>query len=99
MMRHGIEIDLTPVCLGGTGSMVLQDEEFPFEWDEEKLFIRIPKPDEGDLEELEIIELNSPIPDMAMEMNSIRRGKKRRIHTGVTLEEWRKRLAMLPERV
>jgi hypothetical protein len=30
MMRHGIEMDLTPVCLGGTGSMVLQDEEFLF---------------------------------------------------------------------
>ena len=34
MMRHGIETDLTPVCLRGTGSIVLQDEEFPFEWDE-----------------------------------------------------------------
>ena len=99
MMRHGIETDLTPVGLGGTGSMVLQDEEFPFEWDKEKLFIRISKPDEGDLEELEIIELNSPVPDMAMDMNSIRRGRKGRIHNGVTLEEWRKRLAMLPERV
>eukprot|EP00957_Ditylum_brightwellii_P172542 13135976-Ditylum_brightwellii.AAC.1 len=77
--------------------MVLQEEEFPFEWDEEKLFIRISKPDEGDLEKLEIIELNSPIPDMTMEMNLIRREKKGRMHNGVTLEEWRKRLAMLPE--
>eukprot|EP00957_Ditylum_brightwellii_P086519 6582774-Ditylum_brightwellii.AAC.1 len=34
-----------------------------------------------------------------MEMNIIRRGKKGRVHTGVTLEEWRKRLAMLSERV
>eukprot|EP00957_Ditylum_brightwellii_P142356 10845327-Ditylum_brightwellii.AAC.1 len=32
-----------------------------------------------------------------MEMNSIRRGKKGRIHNGVTLEERRKRLAILPE--
>eukprot|EP00957_Ditylum_brightwellii_P145154 11056327-Ditylum_brightwellii.AAC.1 len=55
--------------------MVLQDEEFPFEWDEEKLFIRISKPDEGDLEELEIIELNSPAPDMAVDTNSINRRK------------------------
>eukprot|EP00957_Ditylum_brightwellii_P104202 7936646-Ditylum_brightwellii.AAC.1 len=70
--------------------MVLQEEEFPFEWDEEKLFIRISKPDEGELEELEIIELNSPIHVMAMEMNLIRIGKKGRIHNGVTLEEWRK---------
>eukprot|EP00957_Ditylum_brightwellii_P118817 9062475-Ditylum_brightwellii.AAC.1 len=80
MVRYGIETDLTPLCLGGTGSMVLQEEEFSSEWDEEKLFIRISKPDEGDLEELEIIELNSPISDMVMEMNSIRRGKKGRIH-------------------
>eukprot|EP00957_Ditylum_brightwellii_P185259 14107214-Ditylum_brightwellii.AAC.1 len=99
MMIHGIETDLTPVCLGGTGSMVLQDEAFPFEWDEEKCFIRISKPDEGDLEELEIIELNSPVPGMAMDMNSIRRKKKWRRHNGVTLEEWRKGLAVLPEDV
>eukprot|EP00957_Ditylum_brightwellii_P001662 129070-Ditylum_brightwellii.AAC.1 len=79
--------------------MVLQDEEFPFERDEEKLFIRISQPDEGDLEELEIIELNSPVLDMTMDMNSIRRGRKGEIHNGVTLEECKKRLAMLPERV
>ena len=47
--------------------------EFPFEWDKEKLFIKISKLDEGDLEELEIIEVTSPVPDMAMDMNSIRR--------------------------
>eukprot|EP00957_Ditylum_brightwellii_P108622 8284924-Ditylum_brightwellii.AAC.1 len=46
-----------------------------------------------------MIELNSPVPDMAMDMSSIRRGRKGRIHNGVTLEEWRKRLAMLPKRV
>eukprot|EP00957_Ditylum_brightwellii_P187473 14277377-Ditylum_brightwellii.AAC.1 len=34
-----------------------------------------------------------------MEMNLIRRGKKGRVHNGVTLEEWKKRLAMLPEDV
>eukprot|EP00957_Ditylum_brightwellii_P074132 5633246-Ditylum_brightwellii.AAC.1 len=33
-----------------------------------------------------------------MEMNSIRR-KEGRIHNGVMLEEWRKRLVMLPEDV
>eukprot|EP00957_Ditylum_brightwellii_P204111 15337752-Ditylum_brightwellii.AAC.1 len=32
-------------------------------------------------------------------MNLIRRGKKGRKHNGVTSEEWRKRLAMLPEDV
>eukprot|EP00957_Ditylum_brightwellii_P047413 3601349-Ditylum_brightwellii.AAC.1 len=34
-----------------------------------------------------------------MEMDLIRRGKKGRIHNGVTLEEWRKRLALLPDSV
>eukprot|EP00957_Ditylum_brightwellii_P133869 10207914-Ditylum_brightwellii.AAC.1 len=66
---------------------------------EEKLFIKISKPDEGDLEELEITELNSPVPVMAMGMNLIKRGKKGKIHNGVTLEEWKKRLAMLSEKV
>eukprot|EP00957_Ditylum_brightwellii_P162721 12391937-Ditylum_brightwellii.AAC.1 len=98
-MRHGIETDLTHVCLGGAGSMVLQDEEYPFKWDGEKLVTKISKLNEGDLEDLKIIELDSPVPDMAMDMNSIRRGKKGGAHHGVLLEEWRKRLALLPEEV
>eukprot|EP00957_Ditylum_brightwellii_P019332 1458836-Ditylum_brightwellii.AAC.1 len=59
MMRHGIKTDLTPVPFGGNGLVVLQDEEYPFEWDEGKLFLWIQKPNEEDLEELEMIELNS----------------------------------------
>eukprot|EP00957_Ditylum_brightwellii_P058238 4416230-Ditylum_brightwellii.AAC.1 len=73
MVRHGIETDSTPVCLEGTGSMVLQEEEFPFEWDEENFLSGYP--------------------------NRMKRGGKGRIHNGVTLEEWRKRLAMLSEDV
>eukprot|EP00957_Ditylum_brightwellii_P039390 2979297-Ditylum_brightwellii.AAC.1 len=79
--------------------MVLQDKECPFECDEENFFIRISKLDEGDLEELEIIELNSLVPDISMDMNLIRKGREGRIHSGVTFEEWRTRLAMLSERV
>eukprot|EP00957_Ditylum_brightwellii_P041574 3149164-Ditylum_brightwellii.AAC.1 len=99
MMRYDIEMDSTPVCLGGIGLMFLRDEEYPFEWDEEKLFVKISKPNEGNLEDLEIIQLNSPVPDMAMDMNLIKRGKKGRVYHGVMLEEWRKRLAMLSEEV
>eukprot|EP00957_Ditylum_brightwellii_P159001 12102212-Ditylum_brightwellii.AAC.1 len=36
---------------------------------------------------------------MAMDMTLIRRGRKGRIHNGVTMEEWIKRLEMLPKRV
>eukprot|EP00957_Ditylum_brightwellii_P017908 1348876-Ditylum_brightwellii.AAC.1 len=42
----------------------------------------------GDLEDLKIIELNTPVPDMAIDMNLIRRGKNGGVHHGVMLEEW-----------
>eukprot|EP00957_Ditylum_brightwellii_P117595 8968823-Ditylum_brightwellii.AAC.1 len=69
-MRHDIRVDLTPKPLGEKGEVVIEEEEIPFEWDDEKLYLRIAKLNEGDLEELEFFELSSKIPDMAFEGTS-----------------------------
>eukprot|EP00957_Ditylum_brightwellii_P006329 480075-Ditylum_brightwellii.AAC.1 len=71
----------------------------PFKWDNEKLFIRIEKPNEGDLGELEIYKLNSPIPDMAFDVGTARRKKKFRSPLDISMDEWRKRFSMLPDQV
>eukprot|EP00957_Ditylum_brightwellii_P110511 8429247-Ditylum_brightwellii.AAC.1 len=99
MMWHGIETDLMPVLFRGNGSMVLQDEEYLFEWDEGKLFLWIQKPNEEDLEELEIIELNSPVLDTALNPINTTDREKGRYEIDKNIKEWRKRLAMLLEEV
>ena len=49
LMRHGIKVDLTPRILGGVGAMYIEEEYMPFKWDNEKLFVKIEKPNEGEL--------------------------------------------------
>eukprot|EP00957_Ditylum_brightwellii_P021484 1620573-Ditylum_brightwellii.AAC.1 len=71
----------------------------PFQWDDKKLFWKISKPNEEDLESLETFELNSPIHDMAMKTGTFRRKKKWNSNKDIPMQEWRKRLAMLPEEV
>eukprot|EP00957_Ditylum_brightwellii_P098225 7484278-Ditylum_brightwellii.AAC.1 len=75
-MRHGIAMDLTPATLGGSREMYVEEEHILFEWDEEKLYLRIEMPNEEDMEKLRIFELNSPVPDKALENSSARRKKK-----------------------
>eukprot|EP00957_Ditylum_brightwellii_P052210 3958960-Ditylum_brightwellii.AAC.1 len=69
----------------------------PFEWDEEKLFFKIEKPNEGDLAKLETYELNLPIPEMAFDVGTARRKKKFRSPSNIPIDEWRKKIAMLPD--
>eukprot|EP00957_Ditylum_brightwellii_P079707 6060399-Ditylum_brightwellii.AAC.1 len=75
-MRHGIAIDLTPATLGGSVGMYVEEEHIPFEWDEDKLYLRIEMPNEEDMEKLEMLELNSRVPDKALKNSSARRKKK-----------------------
>eukprot|EP00957_Ditylum_brightwellii_P131290 10013147-Ditylum_brightwellii.AAC.1 len=71
----------------------------PFEWDDKKLFWKISRQNEEDLESLETFELNSPIHDMAMESSTCRRKKKWNSNMDILMQEWRKHPAMLPEEV
>eukprot|EP00957_Ditylum_brightwellii_P159630 12151368-Ditylum_brightwellii.AAC.1 len=97
MMRHGISIDLIPKQFGGEGGMMVEDEEIPFKWNGEQLFLKLAKPNEGELEELEIFELNTLSPDMTLKPATCRRKKKIRKHDELPLTEWQKRFAMLLE--
>ena len=96
LMRHHIKVDLTPAILGGEGAIKIEDQKFPFEFDGEKLFYRISKPTQDDLDTLEWFELTSPLPDLEYKS---RRNKKKILPENISIEEWRKRLAMVPEDV
>eukprot|EP00957_Ditylum_brightwellii_P174704 13302921-Ditylum_brightwellii.AAC.1 len=56
-------------------------------------------PNEEDMEKLEIFELNSCVPDKALKKSSARRKKKVKSPSGISLLEWWKHFAMLPEEV
>eukprot|EP00957_Ditylum_brightwellii_P165665 12611753-Ditylum_brightwellii.AAC.1 len=61
--------------------------------------IKISKPDEGDLGDIEIIRLNTLVPDMVMERNSRKKVKKGSGQHRMMLKEWRKRVKMTQEEV
>eukprot|EP00957_Ditylum_brightwellii_P011816 891034-Ditylum_brightwellii.AAC.1 len=99
LMRHGIKVDLTPQNLDGVGAMYIEEEYMPLEWDNEKLFVKIEKPNECELGELEMYELNSPISDMAFNIGTARRKKKFKAPSDILMDKWRKRFAILPDQV
>ena len=43
-MAHGIKIDMVPNKYGGKGGMTVDGDFIPFDFDDEKLFIKIQKP-------------------------------------------------------
>ena len=96
LMRHGIKVDLTPTSFGGEGGLQIEDQFLPFEFDQEKLFFKISKPTQDDLDSLEWFELTSPYPILN---ETSRRNKKKILPENIPIDEWRKRLAMLPEDV
>jgi hypothetical protein len=95
MMRHGVIMDLTPGKFGGEGGMRVEEEFFPFCFDDEKLFFEIEHPTPEDMETFDWYELTSPYPFL----NEVRRKKKKVIETDIPIHEWRKRFAMLPEEI
>jgi hypothetical protein len=95
MMRHGIQMDLTPRKFGGERGMTVENESFPFCFDDERLFSEIKHPTPEDLDMYNWYELTSPYPFL----NEVRQHKKRVLETDVPNSEWRKCFAMLPEDV
>ena len=96
LMVHGIKVDLTPEKYGGRGSIVVDGEELPLDFDGEKLYYRIEKPTKHDLDELEIFEISMPKVNDSIRT---RRNRKRLLPEDIPIEEWRKRLCMAPEDV
>jgi hypothetical protein len=60
MMKHGVKVDMIPPKYGGTGSIMIDDELLPFLFDDEKLYWKISKPTQDDLDVLKWFELNQP---------------------------------------
>eukprot|EP00957_Ditylum_brightwellii_P178566 13602272-Ditylum_brightwellii.AAC.1 len=87
MMKHRIHVDLVPKKSGGEGKICVDEECIPVEWDDTKFFWKISKPNEEDLESLEVFELNLPIYDMALETGTCCRKRKWKSTTDVPMQE------------
>jgi hypothetical protein len=96
MMKHGVTVDMVPPKYGGTGGIRIDDEHLPFQFDNEKLFWEISKPTQDDLDTLRWFEINPP---PLLGERRICRQKKHDAPHQIPWDEWRRRLAMLPEDV
>ena len=87
--------------------MIVDEKEFPLNYDGRKMFLRIRRPSMEELKTLEIYEITSP-NDFVTSTNPLENIEVNRRNTttkykqypgGLSMEEWRKRLAMAPEDV
>ena len=109
-MEHGVKFCLTPsdtltpdVTLGQQ-NMIVDGKEVPFKFDGRKMYLKIRKPSQEEIDTLEILEITSPEPfepetDPNYEAQTRRNTKKKykEYPGGLTLDAWRKRLALAPE--
>ena len=108
-MEHGVTFcltpkeKLTPDGNPGLQKMTIDEMDFPLQYDGRKLYLNIRKPSKAEIENLEIFEVTSPSPyEPSTEPESNRRDQKikhKQYPGGLTLLDWRKRLAMAPEDV
>ena len=112
-MDHGVTFCLTPRDTStvnaevGRQCMIVDEKEFPLNYDGRKMFLRIRRPSMEELKTLEIYEITSP-NDFVTSTNPLENIEVNRRNTttkykqypgGLSMEEWRKRLAMAPEDV
>ena len=111
-MDHGIRFCLTPrdtlTSEGTLGkqNMIVDEKEISLKFDGRKMYLNIRKPTQEEIDTLEIFEITSPEPfepeSDSSYANLRRRDTKRKYKEypgGLTMEEWRKRLALAPEDV
>ena len=96
-MKHGVKIDMIPSKYGGTGAIKIDDEVLPYLFDDEKLYWKISKPTQDDMDVLRWFELTPP--NILGETRIRRQSKKALMPHGIPWEEWQRRLGMLPEDV
>ena len=77
---------------GGQGGMTVEGVFILFDFDDEKLFIKIQKPTQEELHIYEWYELTSPV-------SHIRRKHDKLMASNIPIEEWKKRLAWQPAEV
>ena len=113
--QHGVRFDLTPKhrlnANGQNGKqvMIIEDKKVPLIFDGRKMFIDIRLPTQDELINLPSYELTSPkpfVPDPGETNNEIITSRRRRLsHNemrlpgGLTMNQWRQRLAYAPEDV
>lgn len=97
LMRNSIQVDDTPIEFGGKCGITIDSNFLPMQWDGEKLYFNIGYPSESDMAQLPLYELTPRLPGKHL----VRRRSTRTdpLLSGIPIEEWRKRLAMLPEPV
>ena len=83
---------------GGKCGISIKDIHVPFDHDDEKLYIHIRKPTTEELELYSVIELNSSLPTSTAMIYSHRKRSTDFNNRG-DVNEWRKRLGMLPEEI
>jgi hypothetical protein len=98
-MRHGISVDLILRKHGGNSGMQIEGQHFPFEYDEEKLFLQIQKPTWEDLDYYDCFEITSPYNDTLLNTVNSRRAKRKLTCNDIPIVEWRRRLAIIPEEI
>jgi hypothetical protein len=96
-MRHGVRMDLTPIVYGGESGMRVDGQFIAFDFDREKLYLPISKPTWEDMDYFDIYEVTSPFDQEVMSMVHPRRNKKKLTYEDIPIDEWRRRLSMLPE--
>ena len=87
-MRHGIKFDLTPTIHGGKCSMTVEQKEFPIAFDGEKIFFKIEKPTQEELDRYDCYELTSEAEMSEVWEQRVRRKSKRTTHKGIPRTEW-----------
>ena len=95
MMRANILVCGTPPQHGGKCGATIDGEFFPFQYDGEKLYYNIARPNDEELATLPWYEISPRLPPEHL----IRRTRTANISSDIPIQEWQKRLAMLPEEV
>jgi len=93
-MRHGVKFDMTPPIYGGTGSMSINDDIMPLNFDGEKRFLSISKPTKDDYDLYDCYKLSSALHTPVIHP---RHCSKKTMHEDIPMIEWSRRLAMAPE--
>ena len=107
--QHGVRFSLTPSDRldannhKGSQNMIIEHKNIPMKFDGRKLYLDISKPTEDDLKTLESYELTSPerfIPEAGTSTVQARRTSSiqqyKQYPGGLTMSDWRKRLALAP---
>ena len=109
--QHGVRFDLTPAHrlnangVNGSQKIIIEEKEIPLIFDGLKMYIKIRRPTNEELQSLPSYELTSPsrfVPDSGNDHENVltqRRKHVQKLPGNLPMEVWKKRLAYAPEDV